>query len=211
MSTDFVSATGAALPIPEASAEIQQPSPPPAPSTYEAERAYDAAWAAFQAAFDAAIAGQARQFQTLLELARSLPTIADQEIARTRAEGERRLVAEREARLAILSDVAAHCEALRHAMASLAAELASAARRVDALGRQVHVLLAADAPATWSVGTRETIVAESSHDHAGPPPSTDEGGTDPWALVEAAMRLFKIRSPADERGGSGADPGAWPP
>lgn len=196
MSTEFIPATEPAIPPAASPTDLrQQASTPPAASTGETESAYDRAWAAFQTSFDAAIAGQAQQFRTLLELAKALPGIADQEVARAREEGERRVAAECEARRAVLSELDAHCEMLRHGMASLAAELASAARRVDALARQVQAALAADTPASEAVTAREPVVADSSCDLAGHTSSTDEAGTDPWALVEAAMRLFKIRNP----------------
>ncbi len=207
MSTDFVSATESVIPFPASPSELmQQTSPPPAGPTRASESAYDRAWATFQAAFDAAIAEQAQQFRTLRELAKALPDIADEEVARVRAEGERRVEAERDARREILADFDVRCEALRQGMASLAAELASAARRVDALARQVQAALASETPVSAAVTVKEPV-AESPSDLAGRASPTDEARTDPWALVEAAMRLFNVRTPADESVGRDAGPG----
>ncbi|MER3437363.1 MAG: hypothetical protein C4346_07125 [Chloroflexota bacterium] len=196
MATEFVPASESALPLPAIRTDLGSHAQTPAVSPVV--QAYDAAWATFHAAFQATLAEQAERYQTLLDLARALPEVADREIARTLTEGEQRIAAERLARRAILAEADAHCAALREALATLAAEFSAAARQVDTLARQVHAALLAEETGTGTASAGPLLSAEPVIDGSGDASGAD-AGADPWALVEAAMRLFRVRVPGPER------------
>jgi hypothetical protein len=200
MATNFVPVSEPALPVPATSTDLGQQALTPAASSFAHEEEYDAAWATFHTAFHATLAEQAERYQTLLNLARALPEVADREIARALTEGEQRIAAERRARRAILAEADAHCAALRQALATLAAELTAAARQVDTLARQVHAAFLAEETGTETPSARPFLSAEPVIGGSGDASGADSGA-DPWALVEAAMRLFRVRAPGSERAG----------
>ncbi|GIW04579.1 MAG: hypothetical protein KatS3mg059_1199 [Thermomicrobiales bacterium] len=204
MATESVPASESALPLPAIRTDLGSHAQTPAVSPAIHEEAYDAAWVTFHTAFHATVTEQAERYQRLLDLAKALPEVADREIARTLTEGEQRIAAERMARRAILAETDAHCAALRHALAILAAELTAAAKQVDTLARQVHAALLAEEAGTETADARPFLSAEHFIDGSGDASSADTGA-DPWALVEAAMRLFRVRTPGSEQ--AGREPG----
>ncbi len=196
MTTDFVPVSETALPNPATSTEADHQALTPAVSSAAHAEAYDTAWATFHTAFQATLVEQAERYQTLMDLARALPEIADREIARTVDEGEQRIAAERMARRAILAEADASCAALQQKLAKLAAELTAAAKHVDRLARQVHAAFLAEESGTETASVRPMLSAEPVI--AGGDASGADAGADPWALVEAAMRLFRVRAPGSE-------------
>ncbi len=206
MTAESFSAVDPAIPplSPPENEQVPSGSPDGPPVAKPPADSYEDAWRQFQERFDAVLAEQEARYRGLLELARALPDAADREVARARAEGDRRIAEERARRRAMLASVGESCETIRQRISLLSAALEAAAERVDALTSFIAAVAEAAAEDSSGAGEEQparpeaAAIAQLDAQAVVDPPSGND--IDPWAVVDAARRLFQVH-----RSGSRAD------